>query len=55
MTPTLYKSIVKTQLNKQCVTLIMEQTKSSHHYPIFSDSSDSSNCTSSKFTKDAQI
>ena len=33
----------------------MEQTKSSHHYPILSDSSDSSNCTSSKFTKDAQI
>lgn len=39
MTPTLHKSIIKTQLN---TTLTMEQTKSSHHHQILSYSSDSS-------------
>ena len=52
MTPTLQKSIIKTQLN---TTLMIEQTKSSHHHQILSYSSDSSNHMSSKFTKDAQI
>ena len=48
MTPTLHKSIIKTQLN---TTLMIEQTKSLHHHQILSDSSDSSNCMSSKLTK----